>query len=211
MSTDRWMDKEIVVHIHNGIFSESESHLFISDSLRPWGLYSPWNSLGQNTGVCSLSLLQRIFPTQGSNPGLPHCRQFFTSWATGKPKNIGVGRLFLLQQIFPTQESNLGLLHCRWFLYHLSHQRSSVRRFHQRWEVVRFLTFILENVQSTRFFCLFVFYWLSDQYKEKKESRLIPRFLARATIGMNLPLAKMVKTARGIRLWGLGWRSGVEF
>ena len=34
-----------------------------------------WNSPGQNTGVGSLSLLQGIFPTQGSNPGLPHCRQ----------------------------------------------------------------------------------------------------------------------------------------
>ena len=31
-------------------------------------------SPGQNTGVGSLSLLQGIFPTQGSNPGLPHCR-----------------------------------------------------------------------------------------------------------------------------------------
>ena len=31
--------------------------------------------IGQNTGVGSLSLLQGIFPTQGSNPGLPHCRQ----------------------------------------------------------------------------------------------------------------------------------------
>ena len=36
---------------------------------------SPWNSLGQNTGVGSLSLLQGIFPTQGLNPGLLHCRQ----------------------------------------------------------------------------------------------------------------------------------------
>ena len=36
---------------------------------------SPWSSPGQNTGVCSLSLLQGIFPTQGSNPGLPPCRQ----------------------------------------------------------------------------------------------------------------------------------------
>ena len=35
----------------------------VSDSLRPQGLYSPWNSLGQNTGVGSLSLLQGIFPT----------------------------------------------------------------------------------------------------------------------------------------------------
>ena len=50
-----------------------ESCSIVSDSLRPHGLYSPWNSPGQNTGVGSLSLLQGIFPTQGSNPGLPHC------------------------------------------------------------------------------------------------------------------------------------------
>ena len=37
-------------------------------------LHSPWNSPGQNTGVGSLSLLQGIFPTQGSNPGLPYSR-----------------------------------------------------------------------------------------------------------------------------------------
>ena len=43
----------------------------------PHGLYSPWNSLGHNTGVGSLSFLQGIFPTQGSNPGLPHCRRIF--------------------------------------------------------------------------------------------------------------------------------------
>ena len=43
--------------------------------MRPHGLYSPRNSPGQNTGVGSLSLLQGIFPTQGSNPSLPHCRQ----------------------------------------------------------------------------------------------------------------------------------------
>ena len=46
----------------------------MSDSLRPHGLYSPWNSPGQNTGVSSLSLLQGIFPTQGLNSGLLHCR-----------------------------------------------------------------------------------------------------------------------------------------
>jgi len=45
--------------------------------IRRWyhGLCSPWNSPGQNTGVGSLSLLQGIFPTQGLNPGLPHCKQ----------------------------------------------------------------------------------------------------------------------------------------
>ena len=55
--------------------SESESHSIMSDSLGTRGLHSPWNSLSQNTGMGSPSLLQGIFPTQGSNPGLPHCRQ----------------------------------------------------------------------------------------------------------------------------------------
>ena len=47
----------------------------MSNYLRSHGLYSPWNSPGQNTGVASLSLLQGIFPTQGSNPGLPYYRR----------------------------------------------------------------------------------------------------------------------------------------
>ena len=45
----------------------------MSYSLQLHGLYSPWNSPGQNTGVGSL-FLQGIFPTQGLNPGLLHCR-----------------------------------------------------------------------------------------------------------------------------------------
>ena len=51
----------------------SESHSVVFGSLQPHGLHSPWNSPGQNTGVGSLSLLQGLFPTQGSNPGVPHC------------------------------------------------------------------------------------------------------------------------------------------
>ena len=57
------------------LFCESESCSLVSDSLWPHGLYSPWNSLGQNIGVNRLSLLQGIFPTQGSHPSLPHFRQ----------------------------------------------------------------------------------------------------------------------------------------
>ena len=53
----------------------SESCSVVSESLQRYGLYSPWNSPGQNTGVGSRFLLQGIFPTQGSNPGFPHCRQ----------------------------------------------------------------------------------------------------------------------------------------
>ena len=35
----------------------------------------PWDFLGESTGVGCHFLLQGIFPTQASNPGLPHCRQ----------------------------------------------------------------------------------------------------------------------------------------
>ena len=54
----------------SGCLCESCSVVF--DSLRPHGLYSPWNSPGQNTGVGSHSLLQGIFPTQESNLGPLH-------------------------------------------------------------------------------------------------------------------------------------------
>ena len=47
--------------------------LLASDS---WSVFhGKWNSPGQNTAVGSLSLLQGIFPTHGSNPGIPHCRR----------------------------------------------------------------------------------------------------------------------------------------
>ena len=46
-----------------------------SITIYPITVRSAWNSLGQNTGVGNLSLPQGIFPTQGSNPGLPHCRR----------------------------------------------------------------------------------------------------------------------------------------
>ena len=86
--------------------------------------YSPWSSPGQNTGVSSCSLLQGIFPTQGSNPGLSHCRQILCRLSTREAKNTREGNLSLLQGIFPTQESNQGLLHCRWILYQLSLRES---------------------------------------------------------------------------------------
>ena len=52
----------------------SESGSVMSDSLQPHGLYTPWNSPGQNNGVGSHPLLLGIFPTQGLNPCLHHCR-----------------------------------------------------------------------------------------------------------------------------------------
>ena len=92
---------------------ESESLSVVSDSLWSHGLYSLWNSPGQNTGMGNLSLLQGIFSTQGSNPGLPYWRQILYQLSH---KNTGVGSR--------TQELNWSLLHCRWILYQLSFQGS---------------------------------------------------------------------------------------
>ena len=83
------------------------------------------DSPGKNNGVGCHTILQGIFPTQGLNPGLLHCRWILYRLSHGgKPKNTRVGSLSLLQRIFLTQESNRGLLHCRWILYQLSHQGS---------------------------------------------------------------------------------------
>ena len=61
----------------------------------------PWNSLGQNTGVVSLSLLQGIFPTQGSIPSVLHSRQILYQLShKGIPRITGVSSLSLLQRIF---------------------------------------------------------------------------------------------------------------
>ena len=67
-------EKRFLAPWEHEVKSESERHSVVSDSLWPHGLYSPLNSLRQNTGVGSLSFLQGIFPTQGLNPDLSHCR-----------------------------------------------------------------------------------------------------------------------------------------
>ena len=109
------------------MFKWSEGLSVMSDSLPPHGLYSPWNSPGQNTGVGSLSLLQRIFPTQGLNSGLLHCRQILYQLNHNRsPRKTGAERLSLLQWIFLTQEWNWGLLHCRQMLYQLNYQGSPI-------------------------------------------------------------------------------------
>ena len=69
--------------------------------------YSPWNSPSQNAGVGSLSLLQGIFPTQGSDPGLKFQADSLPAEPQEKPKNTGVGSLSLFQRIFLTQEATL--------------------------------------------------------------------------------------------------------
>ena len=66
--------------------SVNESHSIVSNSLQPHRVYCPWKSPGQNIGVGSHSLLQRIFPTQGSKSGLLHCRQTLPAEPPGVSK-----------------------------------------------------------------------------------------------------------------------------
>ena len=84
------------------------------------------DSPGKNTGVGCCALLQRIFPTQGMNPGRPHCRWILNCLShQGSPRILeGMDSLSLLQGIFPTQGSNPGLPHCSQILYQLSHKGS---------------------------------------------------------------------------------------
>ena len=79
-----------VIHlVHVFIYCERESPSVVSNYLQPHGLYSPWNSPGQNTGIGSCFLLPGIFPTQGSNRGLPHCRRILYQLNhEGGPLNI---------------------------------------------------------------------------------------------------------------------------
>ena len=69
------ISKQLLYHCTTG--EASESHAVMSDSLWPHELWAMELSRSeyQNTRVGSRSLFQGIFPTQGSNPGLPHCRQ----------------------------------------------------------------------------------------------------------------------------------------
>ena len=68
----------------------SESHSVVSHCLWLHGLYSPWNPLGQSTGLGSLSFLQGMSPIQGWNPRLPHCRRILYQLShQGSPRILG--------------------------------------------------------------------------------------------------------------------------
>ena len=97
------------------------NHSVVSDSLQPHGLQPtrllhPWDSPGKNTGVGCHFLLQGIFLTQGSNPGLPHCRQMFywLSYMGSFSKEANV---------------NGELLALKYYLSHLLHSESEPCQF----------------------------------------------------------------------------------
>ena len=86
---------------------KSESFSVVSNSLRPHGLYSPWNSPGQNTGVGSLSFLQGIFLTQELNQGLLHCRRSLYQLSYQKSPYIYICLIEQLTRYLPIKFFNM--------------------------------------------------------------------------------------------------------
>ena len=89
------------------------------NSLWPYRLYCPWNSPGHNTGVDSLSLLQVIFPTQGSNPSLTHCLQILYQLShKGSPKILEwVAVSFSNRSSWPRNQTGVSCIAGGFFTY----------------------------------------------------------------------------------------------
>ena len=86
------------------IWKWSESYTVLSSSLQPLRLYSAWNSPGQNTTVGSLSLLQRIFPTQELNRESPALQvDSLPTELSGKPLAMAIYFLLIDVIIFTGQ------------------------------------------------------------------------------------------------------------
>ena len=91
-------------------------------------LHSPWTPPGQNTRAGSLSLLQETFPTQGLDPGLPHCRWILYQLShKGSPRILEwVAYPFPSGSSQPRNGTRVSFRHCRRILYQLSYQGSTV-------------------------------------------------------------------------------------
>ena len=81
----------ILTNSHTCLHAQSLSHVWFPAT--PWTvparLLRSWDFLDENTGVGCRSLLQQIFPTQGSNLGLRHCRQILYRLSyQGKQKSL---------------------------------------------------------------------------------------------------------------------------
>ena len=91
--------------------------LFATSWTSPPGSSVHGDSSGKNTGVGCHALLQEIFPTQGLNPGLPHC-----GWILSHLSHLGGPRI-LEWVAYPfsrgSSQPRNRVLHCRWILYQL--------------------------------------------------------------------------------------------
>ena len=68
----------VYIYTHSVLLAQSCPTLCDPTDCSPPCLLSPWSSPGKNTGVGYHLLLQGIYPTQGLNPALLHCRHIYT-------------------------------------------------------------------------------------------------------------------------------------
>ena len=122
----------------------------MSDSLLPHGLYSPWNSPGQNTGVGSVSLFWGIFPTQGSNLGVLHCRQILYQLShKGSPRILEwVAYPFSSGSFWPRNRTGVSCIAGRFFT-NWAIREALMKTYLLRKSIVGFLPFLLLTFSST--------------------------------------------------------------
>ena len=103
----------------------------MSNSLQPYGLQPigplcPWGFSRQEHWSGLPCPPPGILPTQGSNPGLPHCRQILYHLRhQGSPRTLEWVACPFSRGSSQPRDSNQGLLHCRQILYELSYQGTS--------------------------------------------------------------------------------------
>ena len=122
---------------------EWESHSVLSNSLWPHGLNSPWNSIGQNTGVSSLSLLHGIFPIQES-----HCRWILYHLSHKRSPRILEWVAYPFSRGSSQPSSQTSLLNCRWILYQLSYQGSPLFLCNFLFYVITLFDFVIKVMLS---------------------------------------------------------------
>ena len=112
--------------------TESESYSVMPNSLRLHGLQPAkllclWNFPEKNTGVGSHSLLQGIFPTQGSNPGFPYCRQILYHLShQGSPRILEwVAYPFSRESSWPRNRTGVSCIAGRFFTSWATHDTGS--------------------------------------------------------------------------------------
>ena len=108
--------------------------------MTPWTInprrLCPWNSLGKSTGVVCCSLLQGVFPTQGWNLGLLHCRQILYHLKG------------LLQQWYQ--------IHCFILTALQGHNSVDVKKIWKNCDFFRYQFW--KKITSVRYFCELYFY-----------------------------------------------------
>ena len=123
MAISRWMDKEVVVHIHNGILlSYKKESIWVSSNEvdEPGAYYTEWSKSGRERQIlyinaCCFYLLTSVMSNSVQPYGLQPAR-FLCPWDS-LVMSTKVSCHFLFQGIFLTQGLNLGLLNWRQILY----------------------------------------------------------------------------------------------